>query len=149
MRFEYSEKVVKLFEETEKTAKKEGYKSIGAAHVLMEMTKTPDFQSAYGEADKLNHLRNFLALQMKVYKPKEVDGMKGHDLKLIEDKIITYVVKKANPCFVSEEVLLAHMFLALCTDTAYLHMDDYFEGNEINKVDVFYGLATYLSLIHI
>lgn len=146
MRFEYSEKVVKLFEETEKTAKKEGYKSIGAAHVLMEMTKTPDFQSAYGEADKLNHLRNFLALQMKVYKPKEVDGMKGHDLKLIEDKIITYVVKKANPCFVSEEVLLAHMFLALCTDTAYLHMDDYFEGNEINKVDVFYGLATYCDV---
>lgn len=146
MRFEYSEKVVKLFEETEKTAKKEGYKAIGAPHVLMEMTNTPDFQSAYGDADRLKHLRNFLALQIKIYNPAEIDGLKGHDLKMIEDKIVTYAVKKANSCFKSSEVLLAHLFLALCTDTDYLHMDDYFEGNEISKVDVFYGLASYCDV---
>lgn len=139
-----NKKVEELLNTVEDKAKSSGLKSYGAPHMLMELLNTKDFQSAYtGDIEKL---RKFASYNAKIYDYPAVTGLKGYDANAISELILTNLYKKYNSILKTEEIILAHLFLALCADSEAMHLEDYIESNGIDKIEVFFKLASYCDV---
>lgn len=140
----FNDKVNKVLEEAEKKTMAAGLKSYGIPHVMQELMNTKVFQSSYtGDFDKLKKMVNHFA---KIYDYAPFKERKGYDIHCVCNIILPNLFERLYPAIKSEDILLAHLFWALCAECETLNLEDYMESNGIDKIEVFYNLASYCDV---
>lgn len=140
----FDKKVEAVLKEAENDAKAKGLESYGTPHVVVALMNTKDFQASYtGDFEKLKKFMNY---QVKTYSVKPSSGIRGYDLEMVYDVILPDLYKKFKKILKGEDIILAHLFLALCAESDGLHLEDFMESNGVDKIEVFYNLATYCDV---
>lgn len=139
----YSSKAKEVLIEAEKIAKESG-SAIGAPHVMKAIMGTNDFKSAYpDEGDSYKDLKAFVDYYIKTYRPTKTIGDKGFDWYLIEENVFKVIHKYTKLVVPSSSIMIAHMFLGVCSRTDYFQLEDFLEANGIDKVELFLNIASY------
>lgn len=140
----FDDKVKNVLKEAHDSAVKAGLSSYGAPHVMMALMQTKDFSSAYtGDYKKLKELVKY---SMTIYRYKAEKDLMGYDLVQICNTIMPNIYKKLEKVVVSKDIILAHLFWALCADSDAFHLEDFMEANGVDKIEVFVNLASYCDV---
>lgn len=141
----FDKKVEMVLKEAEEKAAADGLKSYGLPHIMLKLMETKDFQSAYtGDFEKL---RKYVTHCAKIYDHPAVKGLKGYDADRITNLVLPDIYKKFTKNGIkSEDIILAHLFYGLCADCESLRLEDFLNGNGVNKFEVLYALATYCDI---
>ncbi|WP_097006934.1 AAA family ATPase [Lacrimispora amygdalina] len=139
----YSSRAKEVVAEAENMAKVSGI-CCGAPHVMKAIMETNDFKTSYSDKEgAYDELKKFVDYSIKTYKPTKHIGNKGFDWYVIEDKILETIHSKTKLIVPSTEVLIAHLFFGVCTDTDYFHLEDFLEANGVDRNELFIKIAKY------
>lgn len=134
--------VVEVLKKAEEKAIASGVRSYGFPHVIDALLDTPAFQSSY--TGDIAALRKYVEMAMIFYNFPAKDGLKGYDLSSLE-KILENI-KKTDKVFPTEEIILAHLFYALCSPSEAIELGSYIEAEGIDIMEICYNLAVYCDI---
>lgn len=141
----YDKKVEDVLNKVEKKAMDDGLKSYGLPHIMLGLMETKDFQSAYtGDFEKL---KKYVQHYANIYNYPAVNGLKGYDAEKLRNSVLPNVYHKFDENGIkTENIILAHLFYGLCADCESLRLEDFIDGNGVNKFEVLFDLATYCDI---
>lgn len=137
----YSSRAKEVITEAESIAKASG-SGCGTPHVMKAIMGTDDFKSSFPD-EIYDDLKRFVDYAVKTYMPTKVIGGKGLDWYLIENNVFNVIHKKTKLVVPTPNIIIAHVFFAVCTDSEYFHLEDFLESNGISKQEIFIKIATY------
>lgn len=144
MAIKYDERVNDLFKKAAEIAKKNGQKNFGTPHVMRAIMDTNDFKSAY-DGNDYDELEKFVDYHVSIYNDPTATEEVGTDLAFAEHAL-PLIYKKTKEGLNPEKIIIAHMFLAVCGESNYFHLESYFESHGIFKMDIFMDIATYADV---
>ena len=107
-----------------------GLKSYGLPHIILALMDTRDFQSAY--TGNYETLREIVKAFAKIYAFPAVSGLMGYDAESVLNILLPDVYKRMSSFLKTDEIILAHLFWALCAECDSINMETSYEKSSPN-----------------